>query len=229
MTTQNPTSGSKSTLGNVMAVLLVVWLLFFGGFSTLKSALTPARLNQASQIADTIKTGVNRVTTGSSAPATKPGAAPGIAPRTTSGAPAAVQPASNQAAVDAAYQATVQAVNAAHPAIQPAAQSGTLPTAAIVYPTVPPAAQITIVPIAYPQTYASSDPPTITPIPTLVYPTPLPAAAAAFTLSPDGKCVIVARADGNYQQCQDWPYSAAEATSVADYLRTGLVPGTKVN
>lgn len=228
MTTQSPTNagGSKYVLDKLIAVALVVWLLFFGGFSTIKNVLTPARLSQITSAVDTIKTGADRVTRG--APTTRP-----IPTQRTSGQPPANPPrppldqAAAEQAADIAYQATVQAVNALQPPAQPAVQPNALPTAAIVYPTAIPIEQVTVVPIAMPQ-LTSNDPPTITPIPTLVYPTPLPPAAAAFTLSPDGKCVTVARADGEYQTCQDWPYSAAEAASVADYLRTGLIPGTKV-
>ena len=222
------TNTNKSALGNWLAIVLIVWLLFFNGFSQIRALLESGALRN---VAGTIQTGAGRVTSGGAPVATARPAAP-IVPRASGGAAPAAQPAANPAAAeqaaDLAYQATVQAVNAVQPAAAPPAQQNALPTAAIVYPTAIPVEQVTVVPIAYPQTYASNDPPTITPIPTLVYPTPLPVAMAAFTLSPDGKCVTVAARGGEYQQCQDWPYSAAEAASVADYLRTGLIPGTKV-
>lgn len=224
------TNTNKSALGNWLAIVLIVWLLFFNGFSQIRALLESGALRN---VAGTIQTGAGRVTSGGVPVATVRSAAP-VVPRTNGGPPAApaaqqpANPAAAEQAADLAYQATVQAVNAVQPAAAPAAQPGTLPTAAIVYPTAIPVEQVTVVPIAYPQTYASNDPPTITPIPTIPYPTPLPVAMAAFTLSPDGKCVTVAARGGEYQQCQDWPYSAAEAASVADYLRTGLIPGTKV-
>lgn len=226
MTTQNPThAGPRYLLDKVLAVALIAWLFFFGGFSTLKTLLTPTRLSQAGQIADTIRTGAGRVIAPAAAPAARPAAVPAIPPRQPA-APAAQLPANQAAAeanADAAYQATVQAVNAAQPAAAAVAQPGALPTAVIAIPT----AQAVVVPWAMP-VLASNSPPTVTPIPTIAYPTPLPAAAAAYTVSPDGLCVIAPRAGKQYQVCQAWKYKPDEATSVADYIRTGLLPGTEV-
>ena len=227
MVNQSPSPGPRYLLDKVLAVALVAWLLFFGGFSQVKIWLTPERLRQVAQVAETIKTGAARVTAGD------PAAAPGLARPI--GAPAAPPPANQAAAeaqADAAYQATVQAVNAAQPpaVVAPAVvQPMALPTAVVRISTVPPVSQITVVPQSMPIVYAQSGPVLPTPIPTMAYPTPLPVAAAAYELSSDGKCVTVAARGGRYQACQDWPYSAAEANSVADYLRTGLVPGVKVN
>lgn len=230
-------AGSTFILDKLIAVVLVVWLLFGGGFSQVKTWLTPDRLNQVGQIADTIKTGAGRVVAPNAAPAAKPGA---VVPRLPSNAPpSAGQLPANldaaNAAADAAYQATAQAAeaqiarDAGNVASAPAqAPVIALPTAVVLIPTVPPLAQITIVPQSMPVVYAQSAPIVPTPIPTLVYPTLIPAALANYSISPDGKCVIVTRDGAAYQQCQDWKYSPAEAASVADYLRTGLLPGTKV-
>lgn len=230
MTTQTANSpGPRYLLDKVLAVCLIVWLLFFGGFSTLKQLLTPARLSQVGQIADTIRTGAGRAL----APVAAPAAKPGTAPRGGVGAPAL--PAANtqaqiEAASQAAYQATVQAVEraAGNIASAPVKPIGGLPTAVIAIPTSIPIAQITVVPRSMPVVYAQSGPILPTPQPTMTYPTPLPAAADAYTVSPDGLCVIAPREGTPYQVCQAWKYAPQEAASVADYIRTGRLPGSPV-
>jgi hypothetical protein len=218
----------KSAFGNWLAVALIVWLLFFNGFSSLRALIDAGALSRA---AGAIQTGAGRVTgpRTDQLPTVKP-ASPQLPGRAT-------QPASQAAAeaqANAAYQATVQAVDAAQPpaaaAQQPAVVGpiGALPTAVIAIPTAVPVAQVVVVPQAMPRTYAQSGPMLPTPIPTMAYPTPLPAAAAAYSVSPDGRCVTAPRNGAQYQVCQGWPYKDAEARSVADYLRTGMIPGTKV-
>lgn len=225
---------SKSALGNWVAVAMVVWLLFFNGFSQLRALIESGALRNAGSA---IQTGAGRVT---GSPAKQPAAgvtAPITAPRVSSGAGVAQPPASQAAAeaqADAAYQATVQAVDAAQPPVvaqQPAVVAppvSSQPTAVILIPTAVPVAHIVVVPQAMPQTYAQTGPIAPTAIPTMAYPTPLPAAQAAYSVSADGKCVTAVRNGAQYQVCQEWKYSPAEAASVADYLRTGLLPGTLV-
>lgn len=236
MVNQSQTS-PKYLTDKLIAVALVVWLLFFGGFTQIKTWLTPNRLSQVAAVADTIKTGVGRVTAGNGAPPAKPAAAPATGRLGDAwGAglrPTAASQAQIEAAGQAAFQATAQAADiaaavpaAAAPAVAPdVANPATYPTAVIVIPT----AQAIVVPVAYPQTYASNDPPTTTPVPTMTYPTPLPAAVAnAYTLSPDGTCITVERGGKQYQTCQDWPYKDHEARTIADLMRTGVIPGTEV-
>lgn len=201
------TANKQSPLTSVLAVLLVIWLLFMGGLSTIKqwtAAGGPA------SIVSTLGRGAGRVlaTPIESVSTPKPGAAQ---PRSSAVSPA-------RPAID--NQAQIQAV-----ADAPASGSQ---SAIILISTAIPVDRVTVVPVAMPQVYAQSGPVDPTPIPTMAYPTPLPAAAAAYSLSPDGKCVTAMRDGAAYQACQGWPYNDAEARSVADYVRTGLVPGVKV-
>lgn len=207
MTTRN-----QSPLTSVLAVVLVIWLLFMGGLSTIKqwtAAGGPAG------IISTLGRGAGRVlaTPIGGAGVPRP-TAPSVAqPRGDAGNPA--QPVDSQAQIPAAADAPAQPVNGSQSVL-------------IVIPTSIPIEQVTVVPLAMPRVYAQSGPVEPTPIPTITYPTQLPAAAAVYGLSPDGKCVTAMRDGVAYQACQGWPYSDAEARSVADYLRTGLLPGVKV-
>lgn len=196
-------NNNKSVLPNVLAIGLVAWLLFFNGFSQLRTMLESGAFSRA---ASTVKTGVDRVT-GPAArqPAVKP--------------PAAAQ----QPAAPASQPVAETQPDTAAPAV--VAPLSTLPTAVILIPTVAPVAQVVVVPQAMP--VLEDTRPTLAP--TMVYPTPLPAAIAnAYTLSDDGKCITVERSGAQYQNCQPDPFTPGAARSVADLMRTGVIPGTKV-
>jgi len=141
---------------------------------------------------------------------------------------------------DVQYNATAGAQQAA--AIQEAAQveqspvqapagvdlqGQPIPTAVILIPTVAPVDQIVVVPQSMP--VLAVDPLLPTAVPTMPYPTPLPAAIANdFEVSPDGTCITAPRNGKRYQVCQGWKYSPAEIATVADLIRGGTLPGVEV-
>lgn len=136
------------------------------------------------------------------------------------------------ATAKAQYQDAIQAQPAEQAPAQieaPAAIDNALPTAAILIPTAVPIEQVTIVPREMPAVYAPGSDMRPTLEPTIPYPTPLPAAVASqYQLSADGTCITAPRAGKLYQVCQDWKYQPNEVASVADYIRTGLLPGVEV-
>jgi hypothetical protein len=126
---------------------------------------------------------------------------------------------------------------AAQPAVVPppaiAAPAGVdalgrpLATAVIMIPTTIPVEQVVVIPHGMPA--LAPDPMVPTAIPTMVYPTALPAAVASnFEVSPDGTCITAPRNGKRYQVCQGWKYSPAEQVTVADLIRGGTLPGVEV-
>lgn len=216
MINQSRTSGPTFIADKLIAVALVIWLLFFGGFSQIRALLTPSAISQVGSVVETIKTGAGRVAARNPA---LPTARPAVV------APAVDTLAEANARADTAYQATVQAVPIAQaPAVGAPVAPMALPTAAVLIPTVAPLAQIVVVPHPdKPVAYANSAP---SPLPTLPIPTPL--AVVDYRLSADGLCVIAPRAGVEYQVCQSWKYQPHEVASVADYIRSGLLPGVAV-
>ena len=157
------------------------------------------------------------------APLALPTSAPAMRPAP----PAAVDP--GQATYDAAAPAALPQAQPA--AAQPAAVNNpaTWPTAGILVATIPPADQITIVPLAAPLVVAPGSDMRPTPVTVMPYPTPLPAAIADnFEVSADGKCITAPRNGVRYQVCQDWEYAPQEIATVADLIRGGTLPGVEV-
>jgi hypothetical protein len=103
-----------------------------------------------------------------------------------------------------------------------------LPTAQVRVPTAVPVEKIVVVPLANaPIVYAPGSDMRPTPLPTLVYPTPL-TAGKDWMLSADGLCVRAPRNGKVYEACQTWKYAQAEAASIGDFLHTGVVLGVEV-
>lgn len=221
------TNSRQSSPTWILLVLLFVWLFFMNGLSTVKQW---SASGSPGGIVSTIQRGVSRIAAPPAASVAPPKpAAPGVtAPRASGNAPAAPDQAQIEAAANAAYQATAQASQSAgNVASAPVVPASTLPNAVINIPTAVPATQVVVVPQRMP-VLAQSGPAQPTAIPTMAYPTPLPAGAAAYRTSADGKCVIAPRNGTMYQVCQEWKYKPDEAASVADYIRTGLLPGSPV-
>lgn len=134
--------------------------------------------------------------------------------------------AQNEAEANAAYQTAVAKAEA--PAV-PAPALPSVPTAFIAIPTALPVELVTVVPIDAPLVVAPGSDVRATLAPTMVYPTPLPAAVAEqYQLSPDGKCITAPRAGKMYQVCQEWKYAPAEIATVADLIRGGTLAGVEV-
>lgn len=87
---------------------------------------------------------------------------------------------------------------------------------------------VEVVPQAMPQEYAPGSDIRQPTVEVLPYPTPLADPMVGAGVSGDGKCVQAERGGKLYQVCQAWKYQPHEAASMADYLRTGLVPGEEV-
>lgn len=131
-----------------------------------------------------------------------------------------VRPQPTQAPVSLPQQAPAQAIPVEDTQrVETAPQA--IPTAAV-YATAEPVIQV--IPQSMPKFDTGP-----TAIPTLTYPTPLPAAILGETQrSTDGKCVSALRGGKRFEVCQEWKFTEAEAASVADYVRTGLIPGVEV-
>lgn len=142
-------------------------------------------------------------------------------------APAQAEIDAHNAAAEAEHAAAIQAgEQAAQPQLAPAAVDMLgIPTAVILIPTALPIDQVRVIPRGMP-VLAGAQP---TAIPTMVYPTPLPAAVADdFEVSPDGTCITAPRDGKRYQVCQDWKYQPQELATVADLIRGGTLVGVEV-
>lgn len=146
----------------------------------------------------------------------------------------------------AAYNATADAQLAAaiqasqqQAAAQPNAQAAPagvdtlgqpIPTAVVFIPTAIPIEQITVVPdVSQPLVFAPGSDMRPTPAPTMPYPTPLPPAVMdGYTLSADGKCLTIERGGKKYQDCEPEPFTLGAARTIADLMRTGVIPGVEV-
>lgn len=141
------------------------------------------------------------------------------------GVPSAPRSAAPPVAAPQAQPAEAPAAPVAQPVEAPApAQPATLPTAAVAVPT-----PITVVqPIAAPLRLApGSVAPTAAPAPTVAT-TAMMQVGKDFTANADGTCVQTTRDGAAVQFCQARPMSLAELSSVADYLRTGMIAGEPV-
>lgn len=227
------TTSKQISPGWILLVLFIVWLFFLNGITTIRQW---SASGAPAGIVSTISRGAFRAlaTPAGIAPPANPAAPPAAPPiGTGSSAPPAVDTVSQaqiQQQADAAYHATAQASLArGNVASAPVLPIQAASTAVVLIPTAVPLAQAVVVPdTSKPIVYAQSGPMLETAVPTMTYPTPLPAAAAAYTLSPDGKCVTAARSGALFQVCQDWPYKDAEARTVADYIRSGRLSGVAV-
>lgn len=130
------------------------------------------------------------------------------------------------AAIQAGAQAVVPPAAVAPAGVDTLGQP--IPTAIILIPTAIPIEQVQVIPQSMPVLAAGSDM-RPTPVTVMTYPTPLPVAVANdFEVSSDGTCITAPRNGRRYQVCQGWKYQPNELASVADYIRTGLLPGVEV-
>ena len=138
-------------------------------------------------------------------------------------------PQSAPAALDAFAQvATLLSLAPAaplEPAVQAAVSADALPTAAVAVAT--PAALVVVQPGTQARIAADSIVPSATIAPTVAT-TAFMQLGTDFTASADGTCVRTHRNGDLVEFCQQRPMNLGEMSSVADYLRTGMIAGTVV-
>lgn len=140
-----------------------------------------------------------------------------------------MRPVAPPAAAPAAEQAPAAPVADAQPApvaVEAPAPVSALPTAAVVIAA--PAEVVTLDPAA-PLRYApgSGPAPTAAPAPTVAT-TAFMQIGKDYEANADGTCVRTRRDGALVEFCQSRPMNIGEMSSVADYLRTGMIVGEKV-
>lgn len=151
--------------------------------------------------------------------------APSVAPAAPTMRPVA-PPAQPAPAAEQAPAAPVAEAQPAPVAVEAPAPVVALPTAAVVIAA---PAEVVTVPDAAPLRYApgSGPAPTAAPAPTVAT-TAFMQIGKDYEANADGTCVRTRRDGALVEFCQQRPMNIGEMSSVADFLRTGRIPGEKV-